>query len=146
MSDTTWVGEGLKYLGLLGLVWAIAQYFLNRGRRQASALISKTEKEANKTVVEKYLVELNVNELIEKKAEQIEVKYKDIIFSMQKEHFEIKKDIQGRLEKEMKARIEAEQENEILKNELHLIKQKSTDQDRKIEELNKKVSSIENGK
>jgi hypothetical protein len=146
VSEAQWVKNALALMGLLGLFWGIAQYFLNRGRRQANALISKTEREAGKTVVEKYLVELNVNELIQKKADLIDEKYKDIIFSMQKEHFEIKKDIQGRLEKEMKARIEAEQENEILKNELHLIKQKSSDQDYKIEELTKKVSHLENGK
>lgn len=124
----------------------LIQYFLNRSPRQATLNLSKTEREVEKNVVEKYLVELNVNELIKKEAHLIEEKYKDIIFNMQREHFEIKKDIQGRLEKEMKSRIEAEQENELLKNELHIIREKSDDQDRQIADLRKEVNKLKNTK
>lgn len=142
MMNAAWLRDSLAILGALGVMWTIAVYFLNRGRKQATATLSKTEEEAGKTVVERYLVELNVNELIDRKALAIEEKYKDIIFSMQREHFEIKKDIQGRLEKEMKSRIEANQENEILKNELSLMRQKSDDQDRKISELTNRVNEL----
>jgi hypothetical protein len=110
-----WFTLASKALVVLAALWGIIQYFLNKGRKKAYADLSKTEREADKFKAEKYLVELNVNEIIEKKAQLIELKYKDVIFNMQNEHFEIKKDIQGRLEKEMKRRIEAEQENEILK-------------------------------
>jgi hypothetical protein len=58
--------------------------------------LSKIERESKKINVEQYLVELNVQEIINKKAEAIEDKYKDVIFNMQREHFEIKKDIQGK--------------------------------------------------
>lgn len=141
-----WYSNASQIIVALVALWSIFQYFLNRGQKQANVAISKTEKESNKLQAEKYLVELNVNEIIEKKAQLIEDKYKDIIFNMQREHFEIKKDIQGRLEKEMKARIEAEQENEILKNELHLIKQKSEDQDKQIEHLASEVDKLKNKK
>lgn len=141
-----WYSNASQIIVALVALWSIFQYFLNRGQKQANVAISKTEKESNKLQAEKYLVELNVNELIDKKAQIIEDKYKDIIFNMQREHFEIKKDIQSRHEKEMKARIEAEQENEILKNELHLIKLKSEDQDRQIEHLASEVDKLKNKK
>jgi translation elongation factor EF-1beta len=140
---TQWLKDALAISGGLGILWTIAMYFLNRGRRQASAGISKTERETGKIEIEKYLLELNVQKIIDEKVKLIEIEYKDIIFNMQREHFQIKKDIQGRLEKEMKDRISAEEENVILKNELHTIKMKSQDQDRKIEELTQKVTSIE---
>jgi hypothetical protein len=54
----------------------------------------------------------------------------------------LKKTYKGRLEKEMKARIEAEQENEILKNELNIIKEKSEDQDKQIDELRREVNKL----
>lgn len=138
-----WYELALKIIGAMALITPLVIWVAGRGRKKAGVDISKTEREADKLSIEKYLVELNVSEIIDRKAEVIENKYKDIIFSMQKEHFEIKKDMQGRLEKEMKIRIEAEQENEILKNELHLLRQTSDDQDRKIEELTKKVTQLE---
>lgn len=142
----TWFSIASQLIVSLGVVWAIIQYFLNRGRKRAGVDISKVEREANKFQAEKYLVELNVSDLIDKKAQVLEDKYKDIIFSMQREHFEIKKDMQGRLEKEMKLRIEAEQENELLKNELHIIREKSDNQDRQIEDLRKEVNKLKNTK
>jgi hypothetical protein len=142
-----WYELALKIIGAIALLTPLLMWIFNRGSKKAGVDISKTEREADKLSIEKYLVELNVSEIIDKKAEVIENKYKDIIFSMQKEHFEIKKDMQGRLEKEMKIRIEAEQENEILKNELHLLRETSNDQSRKIAELTKKVNQLEkNGK
>jgi hypothetical protein len=148
-----WFATASQILVAGGALWAIIQYFLNKGRKRAIVDISKVERESGKFQAERYLVELNVSELIDKKAQIIEEKYKDIIFNMQREHFEIKKDIQGRLEKEMKARIEAEQENEILKNELNIIKEKSEDQDRKsadqdkqIKQLQKEVNELKNHK
>jgi hypothetical protein len=138
-----WFALGSQILVSLGVIWAIVQYFLNRGRKRANVDISRVERESGKFQAERYLVELNVSELIDKKAQIIEEKYKDIIFNMQKEHFEIKKDMQGRLEKEMKIRIEAEQENEILKNELALIREQSDNQDVKIAELTRKVKELE---
>src|SRR6478752_2823728 len=101
LLDITWLNTAERTLGVLAFAWVVLQYFLNKSRKQASANLSKTEREVEKHVVEKYLVELNVNELIKKEAKLIEDKYKDVIFNMQQEHYEIKLDMQGRLEKEM---------------------------------------------
>jgi hypothetical protein len=144
MESNMWIVTAFAITGIttvLGLIgtWAVRKIFY---KREDNAALSKIERESKKINVEQYLVELNVQEIINKKAEAIEDKYKDVIFNMQREHFEIKKDIQGRLEKEMKARIEAEQENEILKNELNIIKEKSEDQDKHIEELRKEVNKL----
>lgn len=142
----TWFDDGLKIWGALCLAIPVILWIVNRGKKKADVDISKTEREANKFQAEKYLVELNVSDLIDKKAAAIEEKYKDIIFNMQKEHFEIKKDYQGKMEKEMRARIEAEQENEILKNELQLIREKSDDQDRLLDQLRKEVDNLKKKK
>lgn len=138
----TWFDDGLKLWGAICLALPVILWVINRGRAKANVDISRTEREANKFQAEKYLVELNVSDLIDKKAQAIEDKYKDILFNMQREHFEIKKDIQGRLEKEMKIRVEAEQENEILKNELQLIREKSEEQDRLLDQLRKEVDNL----
>jgi hypothetical protein len=144
MESNAWIVTAFAITGLstvLGLIgtWAVRKLLY---KREDNASVSKIERESKKINVEQYLVELNVQEIINKKAEAIEDKYKDVIFNMQREHFEIKKDIQGRLEKEMKARIEAEQENEILKNELNIIKEKSEDQDKQIDELRREVNKL----
>lgn len=148
MVNNAWLWNAFTIFGVTAFFGGLATLLLRRifYKKEDKISLSKIERESGKTVIERYLVELNVNELIEKKAEAIEEKYKDLIFNMQREHFEIKKDIQGRLEKEMKSRVEAEQENEILKNELHLIKQKSDDQDRKIDELSAMIKRLEKTK
>lgn len=138
LENNGWLVNFFAFTGL-GTVMTILWTWVVRKvlyKREDNAALSKTEREAKKINVEQYLVELNVQEIINKKAEAIEDKYKEVIFNMQREHFEIKKDMQGRLEKEMKSRIEAEQENEILKNELSILRDQ-------VEDLSKKVKVLE---
>lgn len=144
MKDTAWFDVALRISGALALFGWLFTWLLNRKKNNAET--SKIERESNKSQAESYLFKLNVDEIIDKKAQLIELKYKDVIFNMQNEHFEIKKDIQGRLEKEMKRRIEAEQENEILKNELHMIKEKSDAQDEQIEILRNEINELKKKK
>ena len=126
----TYFGITTFFGGLAGL--AIRKLFY---KREDNANLSKTERESSKTITEKYLVELNVNEIIEKKCQAIEEKYKDIIFSMQREHFDLQQGIKERLEKEMRARMEAEKENGLLKEKLQLM-------DDKIDELTEKLNEL----
>jgi hypothetical protein len=98
MESNAWIVTAFAITGIttvLGLIgtWAVRKIFY---KREDNASLSKIERESKKINVEQYLVELNVQEIINKKAEAIEDKYKDVIFNMQREHFEIKKDIQGK--------------------------------------------------
>lgn len=149
--STSFLHTAAEVVGVCTFVWLVVQYFLNRRQRKAD--LSKTEGEVEKSRIESYLLQQNINDLVKKEAQLITNEYKDIIAEMQKEHYKIKMEWQGRLEKEMKARIESEQTAEILQNELHLIREEHQaclrqidNQNKKIRELEEKVSILEQSK
>lgn len=105
--------------------------------------VSKTEGEVYKTVVERQLVELKVNELIDARIVIIEEKYKNMLWNKEKEHYEVKLEMQQRLIESIKDKTEAVQENEILKNELEAIREQYDQQGIKIESQEKQIQRMQ---
>src|SRR6476661_210609 len=91
-----WLQFALQVLGGLSVLSGVAIFFLGKGRRQATAGISKTEAEVYKQLVENRLADLNLTDIIEKKVEHEVQKFKDMLWDAQKAHYEVKLEMQER--------------------------------------------------
>jgi hypothetical protein len=138
----TWFALASEILVAMGLVWGVMQYILNRGRKQASVIISNTEAETYKKIVENKLADLNLSDIIETKVQYHLKQMKDMLWSAQEEHFKVKLDMQERLIKSLKEKNEVEQENDILKNELQEIREEYQACHREVTALRKEVAEL----
>jgi succinate dehydrogenase/fumarate reductase flavoprotein subunit len=149
MTNQPWYNVALQVYGAIMLGLPLLLWLLNRGRKQANTAISKTEGEIYKHIIENRLAELNIQEIIDKKTEQIEQKYEAILMNVTKEHFETKLKLQEKLESILKEKVVVERENELLHKELSTIKLEHEAQQREIDKLKKEVAQLKldtNGK
>jgi hypothetical protein len=106
------------WLQLALMLWGGISLFLlafwNKTRKTAIIGISKTEQEVIKQQLENKLAETKIYDLIELKVKTEIEEFKKIVFDQQQEHYKIKLDMQSRLEREMKARLEVEKERDTL--------------------------------
>lgn len=137
-----WIELALKIIGVVSLMSAPVLWVLGRGRKQANVTISKSEGEVYKVMMENKLAEVHLNEIIDAKVEVSVTKFKNILWEAQKEHYEIKLEMQERLIKVLKEKNEVEQENQILKNELHEIREEYQTCLRQVEMLRKEVENL----
>lgn len=137
-----WYALAAELTVSLGFLWGIAQYLLNKGRRQAKVSISKTEAEVIKNALENQLAGLNLTEVIESKVELAVKKFKDMLWEHQEEHFKIKLDMQEKMIRVLKEKNEVEQENDILKNELQEIREEYQACHREVTALRKEVAEL----
>lgn len=143
MNLPNWLSMALQVSGLLAIFIPVLLYFLNRGRKAANVGISKTEAEVYRTRAENILSELNINEIIEKKVKHEVDKFKEMLWDAQDTHYKVKLEIQERLIRALKDKKEMEQENEILKNELHEFREERGSLLQRIDTLEKEVAELQ---
>lgn len=142
MKEVTWFDWAARiWMAVTGGA-ALFALFWRKERKQANATISKTENENYKQVLENKIAERHISEIIEADRKITENKYKEQAWDQQKEHYEVKLDIQEKLIKTLKANNELEQENEILKNELQTIREEYQSCHREVEALRKEVAEL----
>jgi DNA repair exonuclease SbcCD ATPase subunit len=135
IQNNQWLINFLVAVGITTLANILWGKIFNR--RENNANLSKTEQEVKKIALERYIVEANINDLVKREAKILDDNYKDLILKITREHFEVKDELQKRWEKEMKRRLEVEQDNEILRNELDTFRSKIDELTQKVKELEK---------
>lgn len=132
---------GAIMLGLPLLLW-----ILNKGKRQAAATVSKTEGEVYKDILERRLAEVNITEIIEKKVEEEIKPLKDMLWNREKEHYEVKKEMQERLTNELQEKEILIRENDLLHAEIGNIRQDYTNMQLQFNQLKKEIEKLKSNK
>lgn len=132
-------GAGSFISILFALLW-------NRSRKQASVGISKTEGEIYKDILERRLTELNIQEIIEKKVEHEVAPLKEMLWNREKEHYEVKSEMQKRLANELQEKEILIRENEMLHLEIGNIRQDYTNMQLQFNQIQKEVEQLKTNK
>src|SRR5688500_6955216 len=145
-ASNEWVRVALEIIGAMAIFVAIFLAFYNRTRKQATVGISKTEGEVYKTIIENKLAEVNITEIIEKKVEQEVKPLKDMLWNREIEHYEVKKEMQERLMKEMDEKKVVMRENELLHNDIAIIRKEHDALQIQFNSLKKEVEKLKSNK
>ena len=144
-----WWEVALKVVGLISILSGIFLAFYNRTRKQAGVSISKTESEVYKTIIENKLAEVNITEIIEKKVEYEIKPLKEMLWNREKEHYEVKREMQERLKNELDEKEILIKENEMLHGEIGLLRKEYNNLHLQFDNLKKEVDKLKinkNGK
>jgi len=137
-----WWEVALKVLGSMTVCTAIFMAIYNRTRKQAKVTISKTESEVYKTIIENKLAEVNITEIIEKKVEYEIKPLKEMLWNREKEHYEVKREMQERLKNELDEKEILIKENEMLHGEIGLLRKEYNNLHLQFDNLKKEVDKL----
>ncbi len=149
VSNKTWWELALEGFGIIFITSGLILAIFNRSRKVAGVTISKTEGEIYKNILEKRLAELNITEIIEQKVESEIKPLKEMLWNRELEHFEVKKEMQERLMKELEEKKVVMRENSLLHNEVETIRKEHELQAIEIDKLKQEVEILKrqsNGK
>lgn len=141
-----WWNLALQVYGAIMLGLPLLLWILNKGKRQAAATVSKTEGEVYKDILERRLAEVNITEIIEKKVEEEIKPLKDMLWNREKEHYEVKKEMQERLTNELQEKEILIRENDLLHAEIGNIRQDYTNMQLQFNQLKKEIEKLKSNK
>lgn len=144
-----WYNVALQVWGAIALGIPLLIWLLNKGRKQAVANVSKTEGEVYKNIIETKLAEVNITEIIEKKVEHEIQPLKEMLWNREKEHYEVKSEMQKRLQNELQEKEILVRENNMLHDEIAEIRKEYSILQLQFGKLQKEVDKLKldkNGK
>lgn len=144
-ASDSWIDLSLKIIGAMAIFVTIFLAIYNRTRKQATTFISKTEAEEYKAILENKLAEINITEVIEKKVEHEVKPLKEMLWNREIEHYEVKKEMQERLMRELEEKKVIMRENDLLRNELEIMHKDMNTLRKEIDLLKKQTNGKEKG-
>lgn len=142
MNNQPWWNVALQVYGAIMLGLPLLLWILNKGRKQATANVSKTEGEVYKNIIETKLAEVNITEIIEKKVEHEIAPLKEMLWNREKEHYEVKRDMQQRLQNELQEKEILTRENTLLHDEIAEIRKEYNILQMQFGKLQKEVDKL----